>query len=114
MNYLAALIVAPIVGMDPDDTRTLHAVTSHAINDITADGWASAELIPAACGVDVKLLAHPNGAPVSWPIPTALVPTLRRCPACRRVCGGRYDRRWWGKPAEAAGLVLAHALSEAS
>ena len=92
-----AVLVAPLVGVTDAESTVLHAVTREEIGR-HADDWATLRVIPAACGVDVKLLEHSNDTPMSWPIPTRYAPTMRRCPDCRRVCGGRIDRQWWDPP----------------
>ena len=95
--YIVCLIVAPIVGVSPEDLRVLHAVTRDTLG-ANAERWETLRSIPAACGVEVQLLEHESGDPMSWPIPTRYAPTMRRCPDCRRVCGGRIDRQWWDPP----------------
>lgn len=92
--YIVCLIVAPIVGVSTEDLHVLHAVTRETLG-ANAETWETLRSIPAACGAEVQLLEHESGDPMSWPIPTKHVPTMKRCSQCRRVCGGRIDWQWW-------------------
>lgn len=89
-----AVLVAPLVGVTDAESTVLHAVTREEIGS-HGDDWATLTVIPSACGAEVQLLEHESGDPMSWPIPTKHVPTMKRCSQCRRVCGGRIDWQWW-------------------
>ena len=98
-----AVLVAPLVGVTDAESTVLHAVTREEIGR-HADDWATLQSMRAACGTAVKLLSINGEAPTSWPMPTKYAPTMSRCPECRRVCGGRINRQWWGpsKPTRSA------------
>jgi len=86
---IEALLLAPVVGMDPDDTSHLHAVPSSSIT-LNIDRWATVDRIDAACGAHVKVVP----GPMSWP-PPVVDHQIPRCPTCRFLCGGRVKRRLW-------------------
>lgn len=101
LNLLTVMAYAPLTGIVPGKPEVLHALELEPlVHALTAPG--DIHTVTAACGVEAKVIGGKGGTIYAWPIPTRLT-RGKRCPECRRICGGRINPKLWPELATTRG-----------
>lgn len=82
MMLAAAMLEAPLVGVDPAAPATAHRVN---LAGLPVREWATATSVRAVCNLEVKLVAlgADGEVPVAWRNLRTRGTTVTRCATCR-------------------------------
>lgn len=82
MMLAAAMLAAPLIGLDPTDPTVAHRVD---LAGLPVKEWATATSCRAVCGLEVKLLALGDDGelPAAWRDLRTRGSAIKRCATCR-------------------------------
>jgi len=83
MMLAAAMLAAPLVGVDPAAPSVAHRVN---LDGLPVAKWETAASVRAVCGLEVKLIAlgaDGKEFPVAWKSLRTRGTSVARCPECR-------------------------------